>query len=40
MYPVDTVNRLWNRLYLQLLQRLSALAPARLWVFGADGIRC
>lgn len=40
MYPMDTVKRLWKRLYLQLSQRLRALASARPWVFGADEIRC
>ena len=40
MYPMDTVKRLWNQLYLQLSQRLWALESARPWVFGGGAIRC
>ena len=40
MYPVDTVKRLWTRLYLQLLPRLWGLAPVRPWVSGGGEIRC
>lgn len=36
MYPMDTVKRLWKRLYLQLLQRLWA----RPWVSGGGELRC